>query len=76
MPRQAQTAQERGQKPGNLHPDAGDAVRAGGHRRGENDGRNQALGREDTVLYHSHYGIKKEIDRLARSEGHRQILDV
>ena len=43
-------------------------MRAGGHRRGENDGRNQTLGREDTVLYHSHYGIKKR-NRQAGSLG-------
>ena len=32
--------------------------------------------RKGVILHYRHFGIKKEIDRLAHKEGHRQIMDV
>ena len=54
---------------------AGDAPRVDRHWSCENDGRRKADRREGAVLHNSDRGIKKEIDRLARSNGHHQILD-
>ena len=55
---------------------AGNALRIDRHWPSENDGRSEANRRESAVLHHCDKGIKKEIDRLAHSKGHHQIVDV